>query len=151
MKNSLSKSLACLVIAFYACNALASIAFADPELLPAVNCPACPSDLWTGGLGNWSDATMWTTATISNLTTKSPFLSSLGLKTARETAGHRTANPAAVINSSWNGGTGNWSTGGDWTPNGVPNNGGGNVFNVDRKSTRLNSSHEFVSRMPSSA
>ena len=25
------------------------------------------------------------------------------------------------------------------------------VFNTDRKSTRLNSSHEFVSRMPSSA
>ena len=26
-----------------------------------------------------------------------------------------------------------------------------NRFSVDRKSTRLNSSHEFVSRMPSSA
>ena len=28
---------------------------------------------------------------------------------------------------------------------------GGILFNKDRKSTRLNSSHEFVSRMPSSA
>jgi len=33
-------------------------------------------------------------------------------------------------NSSWNGGTGNWSTSADWTPNGVPNNGGGNTYNV---------------------
>ena len=33
-------------------------------------------------------------------------------------------------NSSWNGGTGNWSTSTDWTPNQVPNNGGGNTYNV---------------------
>ena len=33
-------------------------------------------------------------------------------------------------NSKWNGGTGNWSNATDWTPNGVPNNGGGNTYNV---------------------
>lgn len=33
-------------------------------------------------------------------------------------------------NSIWNGGTGNWSTATDWTPNQVPNNGGGNTYNV---------------------
>src|SRR6202035_5047677 len=33
-------------------------------------------------------------------------------------------------NSTWNGGTGNWSTSSDWTPNQVPNNGGGNTYNV---------------------
>src|SRR3984957_4745858 len=32
-------------------------------------------------------------------------------------------------NSTWNGGTGNWSTSTDWTPNQVPNNGGGNTYN----------------------
>jgi hypothetical protein len=37
---------------------------------------------------------------------------------------------AQVINSAWNGGTGNWSVATDWTPNGVPNNGGGSVYNV---------------------
>src|SRR5580704_4557990 len=42
----------------------------------------------------------------------------------------RPAGPDAIINENWNGGTGNWRTGGDWTPNGVPNNGGGNVYNV---------------------
>lgn len=35
-----------------------------------------------------------------------------------------------TINAVWNGGTGNWSVPTDWTPNGVPNNGGGNVCNV---------------------
>src|SRR5215469_883236 len=38
--------------------------------------------------------------------------------------------PHSVFNSTWNGGTGNWSTSTDWTPNTVPNNGGGNTFNV---------------------
>src|ERR1700733_7714324 len=33
-------------------------------------------------------------------------------------------------NSTWNGGTGNWSTSTDWTPNQVPNNGGGNTYDV---------------------
>jgi hypothetical protein len=33
-------------------------------------------------------------------------------------------------NSSWNGGTGSWSNATDWTPNQVPNNGGGNTYNV---------------------
>ena len=33
-------------------------------------------------------------------------------------------------NSSWNGGTGNWSNATDWTPSQVPNNGGGNTYNV---------------------
>lgn len=33
-------------------------------------------------------------------------------------------------NSTWNGGTGNWSTSTDWTPNQVPNNGGGNTYTV---------------------
>src|SRR6266478_9616488 len=37
---------------------------------------------------------------------------------------------AGTINSSWNGGTGNWNVATDWTPNGAPNNGGGNAFNV---------------------
>src|SRR5260370_26716819 len=41
---------------------------------------------------------------------------------------------AGTINSSWNGGTGNWNVATDWTPNGVPNNGGGNVFNVTNDS-----------------
>src|ERR1700693_5541692 len=36
----------------------------------------------------------------------------------------------AQTNSSWNGGTGNWSNATDWTPNQVPNNGGGNTYNV---------------------
>src|SRR6516225_5688053 len=35
-----------------------------------------------------------------------------------------------TINAVWNGGTGNWNVPTDWTPNGVPNNGGGNLFNV---------------------
>ena len=42
----------------------------------------------------------------------------------------RSAGPDAIINANWNGGTGNWSIAGDWSPNGVPNNGGGNVYNV---------------------
>jgi hypothetical protein len=33
-------------------------------------------------------------------------------------------------NSAWNGGTGNWSNATDWTPNGAPNNGGGNNYIV---------------------
>jgi len=33
-------------------------------------------------------------------------------------------------NSTWNGGTGNWSNATDWSPNQVPNNGGGNTYNV---------------------
>lgn len=33
-------------------------------------------------------------------------------------------------NSTWNGGTGNWSNATDWTPNTIPNNGGGNTYNV---------------------
>jgi hypothetical protein len=37
---------------------------------------------------------------------------------------------AATVSESWNGGTGNWSTAGDWTPATVPNNSGGNVFDV---------------------
>ena len=37
---------------------------------------------------------------------------------------------ASTINSAWNGGTGNWSVPTDWTPHGVPNNGGGNLYNV---------------------
>ena len=36
----------------------------------------------------------------------------------------------ASINKSWNGGTGTWNTGADWTPTGAPNNGGGNTYNV---------------------
>ena len=36
----------------------------------------------------------------------------------------------AQTNSNWNGGTGNWSNATDWTPNGVPNNGGGSTYNV---------------------
>src|SRR6267378_7422182 len=42
----------------------------------------------------------------------------------------RPADPDAIINANWNGGTGNWSVAGDWNPNGVPNNGGGNTYNV---------------------
>src|SRR6202035_1988568 len=33
-------------------------------------------------------------------------------------------------NSEWNGGIGNWSNATDWNPNQVPNNGGGNTYNV---------------------
>jgi hypothetical protein len=33
-------------------------------------------------------------------------------------------------NSSWNGGTGNWSSATDWTPNGVPNNSGTATYDV---------------------
>jgi hypothetical protein len=33
-------------------------------------------------------------------------------------------------NSAWNGGTGNWNTATDWTPNGAPNNGGSTTYNV---------------------
>jgi len=32
--------------------------------------------------------------------------------------------------SSWNGGTGNWSNSANWTPSSVPNNGGGTTYNV---------------------
>ena len=39
--------------------------------------------------------------------------------------------PDAVINSNWNGGTGNWTTNSAWNPGtGFPNNGGGNTYNV---------------------
>jgi len=41
-------------------------------------------------------------------------------------------------NSTWNGGTGNWSTSTDWTPNQVPNNGGGNTYNVTIASGSVN-------------
>jgi hypothetical protein len=37
---------------------------------------------------------------------------------------------AVLINSTWNGGVGNWNVAGNWSPAGVPNNGGGNTFNV---------------------
>jgi hypothetical protein len=36
----------------------------------------------------------------------------------------------AQTTSTWNDGTGHWSTATDWTPNGVPRNGGGNFYNV---------------------
>src|SRR4029077_17848358 len=36
----------------------------------------------------------------------------------------------STVNSSWKGGTGNWNVASDWSPTGVPNNGGGNTFNV---------------------
>ena len=36
----------------------------------------------------------------------------------------------STINSSWKGGTGNWSVSADWTPPGVPNNSGANTYNV---------------------
>ena len=49
---------------------------------------------------------------------------------AQPDSGTRPAGPDAIINANWNGGTGNWSIAGDWSPNGVPNNGGGNVYNV---------------------
>src|ERR1700693_643148 len=41
--------------------------------------------------------------------------------------------PAAVLgqtDSSWNGGPGNWNTATNWNPNAVPNDGGGNTYNV---------------------
>ena len=41
------------------------------------------------------------------------------------------AGPLAVINSSWIGGTGNWGNSTNWSPTGVPNNGGGNTYNVN--------------------
>ena len=48
------------------------------------------------------------------------------------------------ITNNWGLGIGDWGLGtGDWAQSPIPN--------PDRKSTRLNSSHEFVSRMPSSA
>ena len=41
------------------------------------------------------------------------------------------AGPDTVINSSWKGGTGNWTTSSAWTPGtGFPKNGGGNTYNV---------------------
>src|SRR3981189_1441618 len=36
----------------------------------------------------------------------------------------------AQTDSSWNGGTGNWSNSANWTPSSVPNNGGGTTYNV---------------------
>ncbi len=36
----------------------------------------------------------------------------------------------STISSSWKGGTGNWNVSSDWSPSGVPNNGGGNTYNV---------------------
>jgi hypothetical protein len=38
--------------------------------------------------------------------------------------------PNSLINSAWNGGGGNWWVASDWTPNGVPNNGEGNTYQV---------------------
>src|SRR6516225_2369027 len=49
----------------------------------------------------------------------------VGLAAVADTGGR-----AGTINSVWNGGTGNWSVSTDWTPHCVPNNGGGNVYNV---------------------
>src|SRR5579871_3091321 len=43
----------------------------------------------------------------------------------------RGSRPNAVVNSSWNGGAGNWNVNSNWTPgSGFPNNGGGNTYNV---------------------
>jgi hypothetical protein len=43
-----------------------------------------------------------------------------------------TAQPtlAGQIVSVWDGGAGNWGTAVNWTPDGVPNNGGGNTYDV---------------------
>ena len=58
-------------------------------------------------------------------------LSRVGLLMATLTlAGGAISIHASTINSSWNGGTGNWSVSADWTPHGVPNNGGLNLYNV---------------------
>ncbi len=54
----------------------------------------------------------------------------LQLRIVQSDSETRPAGPDATINANWNGGTGNWSIAGDWSPNGVPNNGGGNVYNV---------------------
>ena len=43
----------------------------------------------------------------------------------------------AQTTASWNGGNGNWSNAKDWTPNGAPENGGGNFFNAVINGTRL--------------
>jgi fibronectin-binding autotransporter adhesin len=37
---------------------------------------------------------------------------------------------SSQTSSIWNGGTGAWKTARDWTPSGVPNNGGGSTYNV---------------------
>jgi len=42
----------------------------------------------------------------------------------------RIVRPSSTINSTWNGGFGNWSVASDWTPVGSPNNSGGNTYNV---------------------
>lgn len=52
--------------------------------------------------------------------------------------GSATSVRAGTITSVWNGGTGNWSVATDWTPNGVPNNGGVNVYNVAISSAGTN-------------
>ncbi|MFO0874239.1 MAG: hypothetical protein U0575_09745 [Phycisphaerales bacterium] len=39
--------------------------------------------------------------------------------------------PMSSITSTWNGGpSGNWNVAGNWSPSGVPNNGGGNTYDV---------------------
>ena len=57
-------------------------------------------------------------------------LSRIGLLVATLTImGSAISIDASTINTSWKGGTGNWSVSTDWT-NGVPNNRGGNVYNA---------------------
>jgi hypothetical protein len=50
--------------------------------------------------------------------------------TIKGRSSHIAAEPLAVVNSSWNGGTGTWNTPSDWTPAGVPNNSGGTTYDV---------------------
>lgn len=57
-----------------------------------------------------------------------PFKISPGTGLSR--ANDRFISPLASINSSWNGGFGNWSVAADWAPAGSPNNADGNTYNV---------------------
>jgi hypothetical protein len=54
----------------------------------------------------------------------------LGSTTRNSTLPNLPGQHPSTVNSGWKGGTGNWSVASDWTPGGVPNNGGGNTYNV---------------------
>ncbi len=86
----------------------------DAWVLATVPVPASLPGEWVAGLAGRVPA--------------SPWMPNDGARVLNAGSGNLVP---GTINSSWNNASGgNWSTSTDWTPNGSPNNGGGNVYDV---------------------